>query len=99
MQEIEQGKNLPPTTKKQLLNFLERELNRVDPQDTIYTEIRQNAPKFSERELKNLLERFRNTSTLSNSGCVASLKNYNRNCIYNYFSVTGHGGYAEFSRS
>lgn len=98
MLQNQQGKNIP-LTRKELLKNLEHELDRIDPEDTVYTEIRQNAPRFSEHELLNLLTKFQNTSTISNASRITSLTSYSKTCLYNFFGITGHGGYAEYSRS
>jgi len=83
--------------RKKIIHDLLQELDRVDPLNENYSDIRNNIPYYETQKLITLLEKFQNKTTYYNASSIITFPN--KNLVYNYFVINGHNGFAHYSRS
>lgn len=83
--------------RKKIIYDLMRELDRIDPMNENFPDIRNNITKLGTQKLIALLEKFRNKTIYYNASSIITFPN--KNIVYNYFVINGHNGFAHYSRS
>jgi len=83
--------------RKKIIYDLIKELDRIDPLNENFSDIRSHIKELETPKLITLLEKFRNKTTYYNASSIITFPN--KNVVYNYFVINGHNGFAHYSRS